>query len=563
MSFPIRFFIGAPLAILVLLKCVGDENPYLASADSGVRIVSQSFGDGDTVSIFSTESLTLVLHLKEYIDHIALRSAANRLWSGKDTVITADLFDREPFTLMFSFYDTGWQEISVTAYRSMDDSAEQTLNVYARSPLWQAPISAGVGDTVLLSTPSVNDDARYVWDFRDGTVISSNTNNLPYIVKIPMTTGVGDLYVSDSSHRSPSASFTIAAETTATINDYFTLQVSVSPAGSATVARTVNGAASNGPYQAGTEVDLTAKPAAGYLVGSWSGPVTATADPAVVKVRMDSSASVGVRLTIALPVITRQPRDTTINDGLTASFTIAATGTGLTYHWQKNAAAISGATAARYTTTIVAVADSGAVFRCVIANSAGAVTSSGAVLSVRTVPPSITIQPMSHAVIQGDSAIFSVAAGGTLPLSYQWFRNDSTIEGATANWYTIPDATASVDGARYHCQVSNSAGNDTSTDATLTVKQPAGYPQITSDPQPYRAAAGGTATFTVRAVGSKRITYQWQVVISGKAENIAGATGPTYKISPVLLTQNGQLYQCVVSTSAGSVTSAAALLTVQ
>ena len=62
------------------------------------------------------------------------------------------------------------------------------------------------------------------------------------------------------------------------------------------------------------------------------------------------------------PTITTQPVAETVALGSTATFSVVATGTApLTYQWQKNAANISGATAASYTTPATVKADSGAI----------------------------------------------------------------------------------------------------------------------------------------------------------------------------------------------------------
>src|ERR1700722_14810447 len=76
------------------------------------------------------------------------------------------------------------------------------------------------------------------------------------------------------------------------------------------------------------------------------------------------------------PTISAQPANVTLISGNTATFTVTATGTApLTYQWRKSGTAISGATAASYTTPAEPVSDSGATFDVMIVNSAGSVTS--------------------------------------------------------------------------------------------------------------------------------------------------------------------------------------------
>jgi hypothetical protein len=83
------------------------------------------------------------------------------------------------------------------------------------------------------------------------------------------------------------------------------------------------------------------------------------------------------------PTITTQPADKTVTAGQTATFSVVAAGTApLSYQWQKNAADITGATAASYTTPVTTTADSGELFRVVVSNSAGNITSNTATLTV-------------------------------------------------------------------------------------------------------------------------------------------------------------------------------------
>jgi hypothetical protein len=85
--------------------------------------------------------------------------------------------------------------------------------------------------------------------------------------------------------------------------------------------------------------------------------------------------------------ITAPPADQSVPVGQTATFSVTATGTApITYQWQKNAANISGATSASYTTPATATTDSGAKFNVVVTNSVGSVTSGSATLTVTAIP---------------------------------------------------------------------------------------------------------------------------------------------------------------------------------
>jgi len=69
---------------------------------------------------------------------------------------------------------------------------------------------------------------------------------------------------------------------------------------------------------------------------------------------------------VSPPSITREPASQTVTVGQTTSFTVRATGTApLAYQWQKNGAALSGATSPSYTTPVTTSSDNGAADRLV------------------------------------------------------------------------------------------------------------------------------------------------------------------------------------------------------
>lgn len=85
------------------------------------------------------------------------------------------------------------------------------------------------------------------------------------------------------------------------------------------------------------------------------------------------------------------------------------------------------------------------------------------------IAPAITADPSGLSVREGSPATFSVAATGTAPLYYRWYRNGAPVTGLTSNSYTLAAAAFSDNGAEYSCLVSNVAGTAVSGSATLTV----------------------------------------------------------------------------------------------
>ena len=176
--------------------------------------------------------------------------------------------------------------------------------------------------------------------------------------------------------------------------------------------------------------------------------------------------------TSTAPSVSTQPASQSIALGQPATFKVVASGTApISYQWQKNGTAISGATAAIYTTPATTSGDNGETFRVVIRNPVGSVTSSSATLSIASalVAPLVISQPVSQNVAAGQSATFSVAANGSAPLAYQWMKNGSNISGANGTSYTTPPTTTTENGTTFAVALSNSVGRTTSQAATLSV----------------------------------------------------------------------------------------------
>jgi putative pyrroloquinoline-quinone binding quinoprotein/putative pyrroloquinoline-quinone-binding quinoprotein len=83
--------------------------------------------------------------------------------------------------------------------------------------------------------------------------------------------------------------------------------------------------------------------------------------------------------------------------------------------------------------------------------------------------PSIATQPSDQKVVVGRPATFTVVAGGSAPLAYQWQKGGTPISGATASSYTTPPSVQSDDGSTFLVVVSNAGGSMTSTGAKLSV----------------------------------------------------------------------------------------------
>ena len=266
-----------------------------------------------------------------------------------------------------------------------------------------------------------------------------------------------------------------------------------------------------------------------------------------------SIASSSATLTVLVPPsIITPPVSATVVAGSNVTFTVVAAGSGtLTYQWLKNGASIGGATSATLTLNNVSAADA-ANYSVTVANSTASVTSSAATLTI-LLAPVITTQPVSASIVQGNAATFTAAASGTAPLVFQWLKNGAPISGANSNVLSLTAVTTN-DAASYSVVVTNIVGSIASSSATLTVLVP---PSIVTPPASLAVVAGNSATFTVAASGTAPLAYQW--LKNGAV--ISGATTATLALNNVSATDAAN-YSVTVANVAGSVTSAAAALTV-
>jgi hypothetical protein len=125
------------------------------------------------------------------------------------------------------------------------------------------------------------------------------------------------------------------------------------------------------------------------------------------------------------------------------------------------------------------------------------------------VAPSITTQPAGQTVSAGQTASFSVVAGGPAPLTYQWKKNGTAISGANAPGYTTPPTTTSDNGGQFNVAISNAAGTVTSNIAMLTVNPASASLQITTTQLPDGLVSGPYSS-SVSATGGAS-PYSWSV----------------------------------------------------
>ena len=261
------------------------------------------------------------------------------------------------------------------------------------------------------------------------------------------------------------------------------------------------------------------------------------------------------------PLVITQPVDVFIPTGSNASFSITASGTApLFYQWRFNGVPLPGATNLSLTITNAQNANVG-LYSVVVTNKGGTATSSNASLTLGTFPFFVT-PPVSQTNLIGANTNFSVTAGGTQPLFLQWFFNGTLLPGQTGSVINLTNLQLTNAGT-YTIVVSNFFGSVTNS-ATLTIAAPPaivagpnGGGPADGQPQSRTVVQGQSATFSVNAVGSVPLTYQWRF----GGVNIPGATNTALTLNNVQAAQAG-LYSVVITNPFGVTTSANATLTV-
>jgi len=189
----------------------------------------------------------------------------------------------------------------------------------------------------------------------------------------------------------------------------------------------------------------------------------------------------------------------------------------------------------------------------------GVVFSLAVAASPSNAPPQITLQPVSQSVPSGSSLSFVASASGSPPLTYQWFKDGVPVPGGTNATLTIGNVQTS-DLGNYTVQVSNSIGSDSSTVASLSLVAGGVASPLTilCHPRAISARVGEHVAFSVLAVGSGTLAYQW----SQNGVPLPNGTNSILDI-PDVSTNGAGSYEVSVSDSVGTINSSVVPLTVQ
>ncbi len=172
--------------------------------------------------------------------------------------------------------------------------------------------------------------------------------------------------------------------------------------------------------------------------------------------------------------------------------------------------------------------------------------------------PAFDFLPLSRTNNAGTIAAFSASAIGDGPHTYQWFKDGvpladgENISGAQTSTLTVSNVLEADEGG-YTVAISNATDGVTSPVATLTVIDPF----IIGQPIGQNRQVGQSATFTVSAIGTPALNYQW----FHDGQLLLNATDATLTVTNIQVPDAGA-YTVTVSNVHGAVTSTPAILSV-
>jgi alpha-tubulin suppressor-like RCC1 family protein len=269
--------------------------------------------------------------------------------------------------------------------------------------------------------------------------------------------------------------------------------------------------------------------------------------------------------------VDKTPKSLAVEAGQSATFESGASGTPTpTVQWEVSSnggstwSPIEGATADAFTIASTSTSESGNEYRATFTNLLGSATSAPATLTVR-IAPSVTQQPASTTVEEGQNAVFEASASGFPAPTVQWEVSTdgggtwAGIPHGTEDQLTVADARTSENGYQYRAVFTNPAGHAASDAVTLTVHR---RPAITKQPVSVGVEAGESASFEASASGFPTPTVQWEVSSDGGVSwsPVAGASAALLSIADTKTSENGYQYRAVFTNAAGSATSEAATL---
>ncbi len=233
---------------------------------------------------------------------------------------------------------------------------------------------------------------------------------------------------------------------------------------------------------------------------------------------------------------------------------VSATGPSLTYQWTKNGTPIPGATAATYSITNTALADSG-TYACRVQAAGGMIITTPSTV-VRTFERTqLLLEPAALTQVDvGVTVVLNTDATNKAGEKYQWFRagtaltNTSKFAGVTTKQLTIRNVTFADTSGQYYCVVIGGCSSVRTRNARVYI--PVVF--VTQQPRDTSVCPGDTVVLRCSATpsgGDAALSYQWKYVGGPnlvEGGRFSGTQSPTLRINGVRPEDNRE-YVCVAT----------------
>jgi hypothetical protein len=231
-----------------------------------------------------------------------------------------------------------------------------------------------------------------------------------------------------------------------------------------------------------------------------------------------------------LAVVSLESRSLLINEGSAAILKLSYAGQDLSFQWLKGGQpVVDGGRISGARTPVLRIASTGAsdvaTYSCRVTLAGQTLTSGEFSLDLRF-RPTVAATPADTLLLGlGASGSLQVTAGGSEPLSYQWFRDGVAVPGATEPILEFEEARLAQAGS-YSVRIRNAAGTVFTPPSRVAVVDVASKDILANE--------GSTAAFALSAAGTG-LSYAWFRVATrlNNEGNVTGADTRVLRLSQV------------------------------
>ena len=377
------------------------------------------------------------------------------------------------------------------------ESADVVINEQPLSPVAAGTITGAAsvcqGESgIIYTVPVIANATSYIWTLPSGATITTGANTDSITVDFSVSAVGGNITVQGNNKCGTGtiSNFVLSVNSLPKITSEPANQ-EICAGGLAVFSVTATGVGLTYQWRKGTvnlidDVNISGATSSTLTINTGNISDTAT-NYNVVITGICSDTSINVSLVVnTAPHIITQPINQTVCVGSPVSFSVTATGTGLTYQWRRGTynltegGYIFGAKSSTLTINPVKFTHAASDYNVVITGICSQDYSNNASLTVDTIPNIIAEPSNQTACVVGCSVSFSVIAIGT-DLIYQWRRgetnliNGENISGATSSTLTINPVNISDTASDYNVVVTGTCLEiSKSINVSLTICDPTG-----------------------------------------------------------------------------------------